>query len=117
MLKHRNTYEIMNPEDVGLPKTELVLGKHSGRHALRQRVEELGYHLDDVQFQTLFEQFKTLADRKKAVYDADVEALAEALLHRGSVAPMWTLEAVSANSGTGTIPNAVVFGLQTTMNF
>src|SRR5437764_7896486 len=51
MLKERSTYEIMNPEDVGLPQTELVLGKHSGRHALRQRVLELGYHLNEEQLQ------------------------------------------------------------------
>lgn len=108
MLKHRNTYEIMNPEDVGLPKTEIVLGKHSGRHALRKRVEELGYHIDDNQFAQLFDQFKALADRKKSVYDADVEALAEAILHRGSVAPLWTLEAFTTNAGTGTIPMAAV---------
>ncbi|MFL5328758.1 MAG: 2-isopropylmalate synthase [Gemmataceae bacterium] len=108
MLKHRNTYEIMNPEDVGLPKTEIVLGKHSGRHALKQSVEEMGYHFDDAQFATLFEQFKALADRKKVVYDADVEALAETLLQRGGVAAMWTLEAFTTNAGTGTIPMAAV---------
>ena len=108
MLKHRNTYEIMNPEDVGLPKTEIVLGKHSGRHALRQRITELGYHLDDGQFQILFDQFKALADRKKTVYDADVEALAETLLHKGSTSAMWTLEAFTTNAGTGTIPMAAV---------
>ncbi len=108
MLKHRSTYEIMNPEDVGLPKTELVLGKHSGRHALRQRVQELGYHLDDGQFQKLFEQFKALADRKKAVYDADIEALAEAQIHRGPTAAVWALEAFTTNAGSGTIPTAAV---------
>src|SRR5205807_140746 len=57
MLKERSTYEIMNPEDVGLPRTELVLGKHSGRHALRQRVQELGYHLDEEQLNKVFEAF------------------------------------------------------------
>src|SRR5436189_307104 len=67
MLKERSTYEIMNPEDVGLLQTELVLGKHSGRHALRQRVVELGYHLSDEQFQRVFEAFKVLADRKKNI--------------------------------------------------
>jgi len=73
MLKERSTYEIMNPEDVGLSRTELVLGKHSGRHALRQRVLELGYHLDEQQLQKVFEGFKTLADRKKVIYNADIE--------------------------------------------
>src|SRR5207253_5588751 len=77
MLKERTTYEIMHPEDVGLAKTQLVLGKHSGRHALRDRVVALGYHLDDTQLQEVFEGFKVLADRKKVIYDADIEALAE----------------------------------------
>jgi len=108
MLKHRRTYEIMNPEDVGLPKTEIVLGKHSGRHALRQRVTELGYHLDDTQFQKVFDAFKVLADRKKTVYDADVEALAESQIHKGPSGATWTLEAFTTNAGTGTIPMAAV---------
>ncbi|MSR31004.1 MAG: 2-isopropylmalate synthase [Gemmataceae bacterium] len=106
LLKERTTYEIMDPKDIGLAKTELVLGKHSGRHALKQRVEELGYHLDDKAFQTLFEEFKALADRKKEIYDADIEALAEARIHTGP--SVWTLEAVTCNAGTGTIPSAVV---------
>src|SRR5437764_10620069 len=67
MLKDRSTYEIMNPEDVGLPKTELVLGKHSGRHALRDRIQDLGYHLTDEQLMRVFESFKVLADRKKDI--------------------------------------------------
>jgi 2-isopropylmalate synthase len=108
MLKHRTTYEIMRPEDVGLPKTDLVLGKHSGRHALRERVQDLGYHLDDGQLQRLFEQFKVLADRKKEVYDADIEALAEAQIHRGPQSAMWTLESFTTNAGTGTIPMSAV---------
>src|SRR5207248_1403831 len=90
------------------PKTEIVLGKHSGRHALRQRVQELGYHLDDGQFQKLFDQFKVLADRKKVVYDADIEALAESQIHRGPTGAMWALEAFTTNAGTGTIPMAAV---------
>src|SRR5438094_9909492 len=90
MLKERTTYEIMNPEDVGLPQTALVLGKHSGRHALRQRVQDLGYHLGEEQLQKVFEGFKALADRKKTIYNADIEALAEAQIHSGPV--VWTLE-------------------------
>src|SRR3954447_20390312 len=70
MLKERSTYEIMNPEDVGVLRTELVLGKHSGRHALKQRVLDLGYHLNEAQLQKVFEGFKALADRKKLIYDA-----------------------------------------------
>jgi 2-isopropylmalate synthase len=106
MLKERSTYEIMKPEDVGLAKTDLVLGKHSGRHALRQRVNELGYHLDETQLQKVFESFKALADRKKMVYDADIEALAETVIHSGPA--LWTLEAVTCNAGSGTIPSAAV---------
>ncbi len=106
MLKERSTYEIMNPQDVGLPQTELVLGKHSGRHALRQRVLDLGYHLDESQLQKVFDGFKGLADRKKIIYDADIEALAEAQMYSGPA--LWTLEAVTCNAGTATIPSASV---------
>jgi 2-isopropylmalate synthase len=106
MLKERSTYEIMNPEDVGLPQNELVLGKHSGRHALRQRVLDLGYHLDENQLNKVFEGFKALADRKKVIYDADVEALAEAQMYAGPA--VWTLEAFTCNAGSGTIPSAAV---------
>jgi 2-isopropylmalate synthase len=106
MLKHSSTYEIMNPEDVGIPRTELVLGKHSGRAALRQRVVDLGYHLNDDQLQRVFEGFKILADRKKVIYDADVEALAETQIHSGP--NLWTLEAITCNAGSATIPSAVV---------
>src|SRR5438105_12060699 len=104
MLKERRTYEIMKPEDIGIAQTELVLGKHSGRHALRQRVRELGYHLDDTQLQRVFEGFKALADRKKVVYDADIEALAEAQIHNGPA--VWTLEGLHSSAGTGTPPTA-----------
>jgi 2-isopropylmalate synthase len=106
ILKERQTYEIMKPEDIGIMQTELVLGKHSGRHALRQRVRELGYHLDDEQLQRVFEGFKALADRKKLVYDADIEALAELQIHSGPA--VWTLEAVTCNAGSGTVPSAAV---------
>jgi 2-isopropylmalate synthase len=106
LLKERTTYEIMNPEDVGLQRTELVLGKHSGRHALRQRVRELGYHLDEGQFQKVFEGFKALADRKKDIYDADIEALAEAQIH--DTPALWALESFHTSAGTGTLPAAAV---------
>jgi 2-isopropylmalate synthase len=106
MLKERSTYEIMDPEEVGLPQTELVLGKHSGRHALRQRVLDLGYHLDEPQLQKVFDGFKALADRKKLIYDADIEALAEAQMYTGPAE--WVLEAVTCNAGTATIPSAAV---------
>ena len=75
MLKHHSTYEIMRPEDVGLSHSDLVLGKHSGRHALRARLRELGYEVDDEELKNVFVRFKDLADAKKTVTDADLEAL------------------------------------------
>jgi 2-isopropylmalate synthase len=107
MLKNASTYEIMRPEDIGLSRTELVLGKHSGRHALRQKITDLGYHLSDEQLNKVFEAFKVLADRKKDIYDADIEALAETQIH-DTVHKVWTLQAFTCNAGTGTLPSAAV---------
>ncbi len=76
MLRHRGTYEIMRPQDVGMPDTQLVLGKHSGRAALRQRLEALGHRPDEARMGVIFERFKHLADRKREIYDGDLEALA-----------------------------------------
>ncbi|MFN3742668.1 MAG: 2-isopropylmalate synthase [Anaerolineales bacterium] len=75
MLKHHLTYEIMRPEDVGVRQSRLVLGKHSGRHALRKRLEELGHPVNELELDALFERFKKLADRKKFITDSDLEAL------------------------------------------
>jgi 2-isopropylmalate synthase len=77
MLKHTQTYEIMMPEDVGVKQTSLVMGKHSGRHAFVHKLEELGYRLASNQLEDAFVRFKTLADRKKHVYDEDIEALVD----------------------------------------
>ncbi|MCB1480877.1 MAG: 2-isopropylmalate synthase [Rhodobiaceae bacterium] len=77
MLKHTQTYEIMTPESVGVQKTSLVMGKHSGRNAFRDKLEQLGYELSDNQLQDAFTRFKDLADRKKEVYDEDIEALVD----------------------------------------
>src|SRR5579864_3919184 len=77
MLKHTQTYEIMLPEDVGVKQTSLVMGKHSGRHAFVHKLEELGYKLAANQLEDAFVRFKTLADRKKHVYDEDIEALVD----------------------------------------
>jgi 2-isopropylmalate synthase len=107
MLKERSTYEIMKPEDVGIPRTELVLGKHSGRHALKQRVADLGYHLTDEQLNRLFDEFKRLADRKKEIYDADIEALAENQLQAGT-GNLWTLVGFTSTAGTGSQTSAAV---------
>ena len=75
MLKNAQTYEIMRPEEVGLSRTTLVLGKHSGRHALRERIGQLGFQVDDVEFERVFIEFKALADRKKELFDGDIESL------------------------------------------
>jgi 2-isopropylmalate synthase len=75
MLMDKTTYEIMTPESVGLKSSSLVLGKHSGRHAFKKRLEELGYDLDDVKLNQAFERFKALADLKKEVFDEDLDAL------------------------------------------
>ncbi len=75
MLKNAETFEIMRPEDVGLSETSLVMGKHSGRAALRSKLKELGFDLADNQLQDVFVRFKALADRKKEVYDEDLIAL------------------------------------------
>lgn len=77
MLKHNQTYEIMTPESVGVGKTSLVMGKHSGRNAFRSKLKEMGYDLTDNAFQDAFQRFKALADRKKHVYDEDLEALVD----------------------------------------
>ncbi|HRJ70379.1 MAG TPA: 2-isopropylmalate synthase [Beijerinckiaceae bacterium] len=77
MLKHTQTYEIMTPESVGVSKTSLVMGKHSGRNAFRARLKDLGYQLGDNQLEDAFVRFKALADRKKHVYDEDIEALVD----------------------------------------
>ncbi len=77
MLKHTQTYEIMTPESVGVKQTSLVMGKHSGRHAFQHKLEELGYQLSGNQLDDAFARFKGLADRKKHVYDEDIEALVD----------------------------------------
>jgi len=77
VLKERTTYEIMRPEDVGFKSTKLVLGKHSGRHAFGERLKALGYTLDAKQLDEAFERFKKLADKKKEIFDADLEAIVD----------------------------------------
>jgi len=75
MLRHRGTYEIMNPQDVGWAASQIVLGRHSGRAALGDRLRTLGYTLDEARLDTVFAAFKTLAEKKREVFDADLEAL------------------------------------------
>ena len=106
ILKYRETYEIMDPASVGIPKTSLVLGKHSGRAAFRDRVRQLGYSVNDEQVEAAFAKFKSLADKKKEVFDEDIEALVDDQLelHGGA----WQLAGLQVTSGSNTIPTATV---------
>jgi 2-isopropylmalate synthase len=94
VLKHAETYEIMKPETVGVPENSLVLGKHSGRHAFSDRLQTLGFSVDREQLEDLFVKFKTLADRKKSVYDEDIEALVLGTEQSGP----WHLDAISIHT-------------------
>lgn len=106
MLKNPTTYEIMNPLDVGIPESKLVLGKHSGRHAFRERVNALGYTVTEEQLQKAFEAFKTLADKKKDVYDEDIEAMLEQQLSGDR--QLWVLKQFQVTSGNMALPTATV---------
>jgi 2-isopropylmalate synthase len=102
MLKNAQTYEIMRPEDVGLApsnRSNLVLGKHSGRHAFRERVRELGFELDELELNRVFEEFKALADRKKELFDGDIEALV--LRAEGSAHGPWSLTQLDVTTQMG----------------
>ena len=106
MLQHSSTYEIMKPEDIGISKSNLVLGKHSGRHAFRKRVEELGFEADDDKINSAFIEFKKLADAKKDIYDGDIEALIMNI--DTSIGGPWTLKSLEINSLSGEPSNARV---------
>jgi len=108
MLAHRETYEIMLPEDVGIGPSKLVLGKHSGRHALRDRLEQLGYDLDEARVDGVFKQFKALADRKKEVFDEDLESIVGQVLEEAENARTWELVSLQTTGGTGVVPTATV---------
>lgn len=106
VIKHRATYEIMTAESVGGDGSVLVLGKHSGRAALRKRLVELGFDLDDDAFRGVFDRFKALADRKKTLDDRDLRALAGDA--SDVAAGRFELASVQVTSGTDTIPTATV---------
>jgi 2-isopropylmalate synthase len=106
MLKHNLTYEIMRPEDVGVNQTKLVLGKHSGRHALRTRLAEMGHALDEVELDKAFARFKELADRKKVIVDADLEALIADEFYRPR--DVYHLDGMQVSCGTLGMPTATV---------
>jgi len=106
VLAEASTYEIMKPEDVGIPASKLVLGKHSGRHAFRERLRQLGHRLDNDDLNKAFEAFKTLADKKKEIFDEDLDAIVDDLAIRIPV--VWELEALQTTAGTVAIPTATV---------
>ncbi len=106
MLKDASTYEIMTPESVGVRETSLVMGKHSGRHAFKDKLAELGYELGDNAFLDAFKRFKDLADRKKNVYDEDIEALVDQT--GSSESEAISVEALTVIAGTGGIQKASI---------
>ncbi|NNJ99778.1 MAG: 2-isopropylmalate synthase, partial [Desulfatitalea sp.] len=106
ILKNPMTYEIMRPETIGLSTTKLVLGKHSGRHALREHLKDMGYELSDDELKIIFTKFKALADRKKHVMDEDLEALVTEGVLR--TAEIFKLEYLQVTAGTTVIPMATV---------
>lgn len=106
MLKNPMTYEIMRPEDIGLSTNRLVLGKHSGRHALHERLKEMGYELSEEELQIVFTKFKNLADKKKHVVDEDLEAIVnEGVLRTPDI---FVLEYLHVIAGTSVMPMASV---------
>jgi 2-isopropylmalate synthase len=106
LLKEKLTYEIMTPESVGIPKSSLILGKHSGRHAFRDRIENLGYTLDDKELNLAFKRFKALADMKKDVYDEDIEMIIMDEIVR--VPEKYRMAYLSVVCGNMAIPTATV---------
>ena len=108
MLRHRGTYEIMNPQDVGWAASQIVLGRHSGRAALADRLRTLGHALDETRLDAVFAAFKALAEKKREVFDADIEALAlDADRHR-SRGHRLARAHVSTGVGDGSLPTASV---------
>src|SRR5512134_3528245 len=106
MLKHQTTYEIMRPEDVGVNQTKLVLGKHSGRHALRNRLAEMGHSLDELELDKAFARFKELADRKKVITDIDLEAIIADEFYRPR--DVYYLDGMQVTCGTMGMPTATI---------
>ncbi len=106
MLKHGSTYEIMQPESVGLNRSRLVLGKHSGRHALKVRLRELGFELTQEELDLAFGRFKDLADKKKTITDADLEALVSDQIYQPR--EVFSLDGLQVACGTMGMPTATV---------
>jgi 2-isopropylmalate synthase len=108
LLKEKATYEIMRPESVGISKSTLVMGKHSGRHAFKTRLHELGYDIDGDDLNKAFERFKRLADKKKEVFDEDIESIVQDEVLRLEMPERFKLVKLEIRSGTETQPSAEV---------
>ena len=106
VLKEKSTYEIMKPEDIGLPSNELVLGKHSGRHAFHNKLTALGYQYSNEEVDKLFKKFKALADKKKEIYDEDLEMLIASELSK--MEQKYKLLSANFSGGTDVNPSATV---------
>jgi 2-isopropylmalate synthase len=106
ILKKRITYEIMDPRDVGLSQSQLVMGKHSGRHAFRERLKQMGFRLNEAQLNEAFVRFKGLADKKKDIFDDDIRTLVEDEIRLTK--PLWQLKSFDVHSGNLINPRATV---------
>lgn len=106
VLKNRQTYEIMTPESVGVNKTKIVLGRHSGRHGLKARLNELGYHPSEEEMQKVYETFLELADKKKEVFDDDLRVLMGDEIYKEE--ELYELQYLHVNAGTDVIPTATI---------
>jgi 2-isopropylmalate synthase len=106
LLKDKTTYEIMRPESIGLIESKMVMGKLSGRHAFRQRLEELGYKLSEEEVNHAFERFKKLADQKKEIFEEDLEVIVSEELSK--MAERFVLKTLHVTSGTDRVPTATV---------
>jgi 2-isopropylmalate synthase len=106
VLKHSLNYEIMRPEDVGLSGTDLVLGKHSGRHALGAHLTKMGFKLKEKELEDVYAKFKELCDKKKVVYDDDLIAILQEQAQE--VPQVYVLDYIHVSTGTGSVPTAIV---------
>jgi 2-isopropylmalate synthase len=106
LLKEKSTYEIMRPETVGLTQSKMVMGKLSGRHAFRQRLEELGYTLSEAELNHAFDRFKRLADQKKDLYEEDLEVIISEEVAK--IPERFVLKSLHMENGTGKVPTATI---------
>jgi 2-isopropylmalate synthase len=106
VLKEKTTYEIMTPESIGLKQSRMVLGKHSGRHAFSARLTELGYELSSIDLDKAFKRFKELADKKKEIFDEELQAIIEDEIY--AIPEVFVLDYIHISSGNHTIPTATI---------